>query len=146
MTRNVSVAAIGIVLAVVAGAVAAQRGDGGADRATADVAITGHPDPLSLLAHDDPELARNKRLVFDMWRSIVNGGHVELADEMLHEECTQHSPVLPTGREAFKQIFSAVPRLDEISRARADAARRRCRDTGGRWSAAGDWHSRYGPA
>jgi predicted SnoaL-like aldol condensation-catalyzing enzyme len=72
--------------------------------------VSGHPDPLSLLADDDPVLAANKRLVFDMWRSVVNAGHVELADEMLREDYIQHSPVLPSGRAAFKRIFSAVTR------------------------------------
>lgn len=76
--------------------------------------VTGHPAPLSLLQDADPVLARNKQLVFDFWRSIVNGGHVELADEMLAEHYAQHSPALPTGRAAFKQIFSAVPRLEQI--------------------------------
>ncbi len=76
--------------------------------------VAGHPEPLSLLASDDPTLAANKRLVFDLWRGIVNAGHVELADELLAEGYIQHSPVLPTGRAAFKQIFSAVPRLEQI--------------------------------
>jgi predicted SnoaL-like aldol condensation-catalyzing enzyme len=78
------------------------------------VNVVGHPDPLSLLESDDPVLAANKRLVFDMWRGIVNGGHVELADELLAEGYIQHSPVLPTGRAAFKKIFSVVERRDEI--------------------------------
>jgi len=77
--------------------------------------VIGHPNPLSLLESDDPMLAANKRLVFDMWRSIVNSGHVELADQMLAESYVQHSPLLPTGREAFKNIFSAVPRRAEIA-------------------------------
>lgn len=76
------------------------------------VGVDGHPDPFSLLGDEDPALAANKRLVFDMWRSIVNAGHVELADEMLQEGYVQHSPVLPTGRAAFKRIFSAVERRE----------------------------------
>jgi predicted SnoaL-like aldol condensation-catalyzing enzyme len=76
------------------------------------VNVVGHPDPLSLLESDDPALAANKRLVFDMWRSIVNAGHVELADDMLQEGYVQHSPILPTGRAAFKQIFSAIERRE----------------------------------
>lgn len=71
--------------------------------------IAAHPDPQALLDDADPQLAENKRLAFDMWRSIVNAGHVELADDMLQEGYVQHSPVLPTGRDAFKMIFSAVP-------------------------------------
>jgi predicted SnoaL-like aldol condensation-catalyzing enzyme len=76
--------------------------------------VAGHPDPLTLLASGDAALAANKRLVFDFWRGIVNAGHVELADELLQESYIQHSPVLPTGRAALKQIFSAVPRLEQI--------------------------------
>jgi predicted SnoaL-like aldol condensation-catalyzing enzyme len=78
------------------------------------VAVVGHPDPLSLLASADPVLATNKRLVFDLWRSVVNAGHVEVADQLLAEDYIQHSPVLPTGRAAFKKIFSVVPRRDKI--------------------------------
>lgn len=78
------------------------------------VKVTGHPDPLALLDVGTPEQVRNKHLVFDFWRSIVNGGQVELADTMQLAGYIQHSPVLPTGREAFKQIFSVVPRLDPV--------------------------------
>jgi predicted SnoaL-like aldol condensation-catalyzing enzyme len=114
--RQLSAAAIVIASMITAADSAAQPDpvSGTVPPTAAGIAVIGHPDPLSLLAHEDPVLARNKQLVFDMWRSIVNGGHVELADEMLIEGYTQHSPVLPTGREAFKRIFSAVPRLDEI--------------------------------
>jgi predicted SnoaL-like aldol condensation-catalyzing enzyme len=76
--------------------------------------VIAHPDPQALLVDRDPALAANKRLAFDMWRAIVNAGHVELADDLLKEDYIQHSPILPTGRVAFKQIFSAVPRLDQI--------------------------------
>jgi predicted SnoaL-like aldol condensation-catalyzing enzyme len=78
----------------------------------APVDVAQAPDALALLDDPDPVLARNKHLVFDMWRSIVDAGHVELADEMLQPGYIQHSPVLPTGRESFKKIFSAVPRRD----------------------------------
>ena len=78
----------------------------------ARVEVTAHPDALAALANPDPVLAANKRLVFDMWRSIVNAGHTEAADVMLAEGYIQHSPVLRTGRTAFKQIFSVVPRRD----------------------------------
>jgi predicted SnoaL-like aldol condensation-catalyzing enzyme len=76
------------------------------------VDVAPHPDPLSALANPDPMLAANKRLVFDMWRSVVDAGHTEAADVMLVEGYTQHSPVLRTGRKAFKEIFSVVPRRE----------------------------------
>lgn len=69
-----------------------------------------HPDPIAALGSADPQLAANKRLAFDMWRSIVNAGQIEMADRMLAEHYIQHSPVLRTGRKAFKEIFSVVPR------------------------------------
>ena len=74
--------------------------------------VIAHPAPLAALESADPGLAANKRLVFDLWRSIVNAGHIEMADRLLAEHYIQHSPVLPTGREAFKKIFSVVPRRD----------------------------------
>jgi predicted SnoaL-like aldol condensation-catalyzing enzyme len=76
------------------------------------VEVVAHPDPLSALRNADPTLAANKRAVFDMWRSIVDAGHVEVADELLTEGYIQHSPVLRTSRKAFKEIFSVVPRRE----------------------------------
>jgi predicted SnoaL-like aldol condensation-catalyzing enzyme len=77
-------------------------------------ALPAHPTPLLLLEDPDPARAANKRLVFDMWRGVVNAGHVELADRLLAEDYIQHSPVISTGRAAFKRVFSAVERRDEI--------------------------------
>lgn len=74
------------------------------------VQLAPHPDPRSALGNTDPVLAANKRLVFDMWRTVVNAGQIEVADQMLAEGYIQHSPVLRTGRSAFKQIFSVIPR------------------------------------
>ena len=74
--------------------------------------VRAHPDPLGALKSPDPKLAANKRLAFDLWRGIVDAGHTELADTLLDEHYIQHSPVLPTGRAAFKQIFSSVKRRD----------------------------------
>jgi predicted SnoaL-like aldol condensation-catalyzing enzyme len=76
------------------------------------IEVTAHPDALAALSNPDPALAANKRLVFDMWRSIVDAGHTEAADQMLAEGYIQHSPVLRTGRKAFKEIFSVVPRRE----------------------------------
>lgn len=79
------------------------------------VPVVPHPDPLSLLHSDDPKLAANKRLVYDMWRTILNGGHVEEADRFLTEDYMQHNPTAPTGRAAFKEIFSSfVERKEEV--------------------------------
>jgi predicted SnoaL-like aldol condensation-catalyzing enzyme len=108
------VAATALTLAAYGSTTMAMAGAGKNSGAGGPVPVVGAPDPLSLLQDDDPALAANKRLVFDLWRGIVNAGHVELADKLLTEGYIQHSPVLPTGREAFKKIFSAVPRRDKI--------------------------------
>jgi len=77
--------------------------------------VTAHEDHTFLLDSDDPQLRANKRLVYDMWRTILNAGHVEAADQYLAPDYIQHNPTAPTGREAFKEIFgSFVTRQDEV--------------------------------
>lgn len=79
------------------------------------VPVTAHRNPASLLESNDPELAANKRLVWDMWRTILNAGHVEAADRYLAEDYIQHNPTAPTGRAAFKGVFSQfIERRDEV--------------------------------
>ena len=76
--------------------------------------VMAHPDQLALLHNDDPALAANKRLLFDMWRTVLNAGHLERADEFVAENYLQHSPFQRSGRQALKDVFSVVPRRDEI--------------------------------
>jgi predicted SnoaL-like aldol condensation-catalyzing enzyme len=79
------------------------------------VPVTAHADQLSLLTSADPQLAANKRLVFDMWRTVLLAGQVEQAERFLTENYIQHNPTAPTGRAAFQKIFSSfVPRQDSI--------------------------------
>ena len=76
--------------------------------------VTAHPDQLALLHNDDPALAANKRLLFDMWRTVLNAGHLEVADLLVAEDYIQHSPFQRSGRQALKDVFSVIPRRDEI--------------------------------
>lgn len=93
----------------------AQQADAGSKAPVAvAVPVTAHPDPLSQLASTNPALAANKQLVFDFWRTVINAGHADAIDTMLAEGYTQHSPALPTGRAAIKQVFSAIPRLEQV--------------------------------
>jgi predicted SnoaL-like aldol condensation-catalyzing enzyme len=62
---------------------------------------TAAPDQAALLKADDPKLAANKKLVFDMWRAIIQGGHVEMAPQYFTEGYIQHNPNVPTGRDAM---------------------------------------------
>jgi predicted SnoaL-like aldol condensation-catalyzing enzyme len=76
--------------------------------------VVAHPDQLSLLHNDDPKLAANKRLLFDMWRTVLNAGHLERADEFVAESYVQYSPFQRSGRQALKDVFAVIPRRHEI--------------------------------
>ena len=76
--------------------------------------VVAHPDQLSLLHNDDAALAANKRLLFDMWRTVLNAGQLERADEYVALDYIQHSPFQRSGRQALKDTFSVIPRREEI--------------------------------
>jgi predicted SnoaL-like aldol condensation-catalyzing enzyme len=69
--------------------------------AHAQVPPTAAPDQAALLKSSDPKLAANKKLVFDMWRAIIQGGHVEMAPQFFTEGYIQHNPNVATGRDAL---------------------------------------------
>ena len=63
-------------------------------------------DQKILLKSKNPQLAKNKKLVYDFWREVFEGGHLELADKYMTETYIQHNPNVPTGRKAFVDFFS----------------------------------------
>ena len=67
----------------------------------AQVPPTGAPDQAALLHSNDPKLAANKKLVFDMWRAIIQGAHTELAPKYFTKDYIQHNPNVATGRDAM---------------------------------------------
>jgi len=77
-----------------------------AGMAHGQVPVQANPDQAKLLASADPRLAANKRLVYDFWREVFEGGHMELADKYMAESYIQHNPTVPTGRAAFIDFFS----------------------------------------
>lgn len=78
--------------------------------ANAQVAVTAHPDQLSLLASDDPQLAANKKLVFDFWVKVFEGRDVSLVPQYLTEEYIQHNPNVPSGSAPFVAFVSSLPK------------------------------------
>lgn len=72
----------------------------------AQVAVTPQPNHELLLAAADTRLAANKRLVYDFWREVFEGGHMELAEKYLAEGYIQHNPNVATGRAGFVDAFS----------------------------------------
>lgn len=55
----------------------------------------------ALLNSPDAKLARNKKLVYDFWREIVDAGRIEQIDKYVAENYIQHNPNVPTGRLAL---------------------------------------------
>jgi predicted SnoaL-like aldol condensation-catalyzing enzyme len=69
--------------------------------AVAQVPPTAAPDQAALLKSSDPKLAANKKLVFDMYRAIIQAGRTDLAPEYFTEGYIQHNPNVATGRDAL---------------------------------------------
>ncbi len=83
----------------------------------APVAIS-HAEQRAQLQSADPKLARNKQHVFDFWRIVYEGGHVDEAPKYMAEGYIQHNPNLPSGRKTFMEFFRtarpAKPVLDHM--------------------------------
>ena len=83
-------------------------------QAQAQVPVTANPNQDQILVSADPKLAANKRLVYDFWREVFEGGHMELADKYMAESYIQHNPNVPTGRAAFVEFFSRIAKPKAI--------------------------------
>ncbi len=79
-----------------------------ASTAHAQVPVTPSPDHEAMLRHADPQLAKNKRLVYDFWREVFEAAQMDLAPKYMAESYIQHNPRVPTGRQAFVDFFSRV--------------------------------------
>ena len=76
--------------------------------AQAQVAVTPNPDQEAMLQSKDPQLAKNKRFVYDFWREVFEAAHMDLAPKYMAETYIQHNPRVPTGRQAFIDFFTKV--------------------------------------
>jgi len=68
----------------------------------------------TLLQSNDPKLAANKKLVYDCWREVLEGGHLEFVDKYLAENYMQHNPNAATGRKGFVDFFSKFAKPQPI--------------------------------
>jgi predicted SnoaL-like aldol condensation-catalyzing enzyme len=69
---------------------------------TGETSMTAAPafvaeDHAALLASADPQLAANKRLVYDMYRIVLQGGYADRAGEFIAEDYVQHNPMADQG-------------------------------------------------
>jgi predicted SnoaL-like aldol condensation-catalyzing enzyme len=69
--------------------------------ATAQEPPTGVADQQALLRSSDPKLAANKKLVYDMYRAIVQAGRYEQAEKFFTKGYIQHNPNVASGRDAL---------------------------------------------
>lgn len=77
------------------------------------VALAGSPvtaaaNQLALLQSADPQLAANKKLVFDFWREVLEAGHFDNAERYLSADYIQHNPNIADGRAAFVNFFKPL--------------------------------------
>jgi predicted SnoaL-like aldol condensation-catalyzing enzyme len=79
-----------------------------APSASAQVVVQPAADQQALLASADPRIAANKRLVYDFWREVFEGAHMELAEKYTAESYIQHNPNVPSGRAAFVDFFTKM--------------------------------------
>ena len=57
-----------------------------------------------------PEEQRNKEIVLEFWRVVLQAGDVEKAGDYYAVNMIQHNPNVPTGLAGFKQFFSRFAR------------------------------------
>jgi predicted SnoaL-like aldol condensation-catalyzing enzyme len=71
-------------------------------------------DHAALLASDDPRLAANKQLVYDMYRIVLQGGHWDRAHEFVAEGYIQHNPNAAQGLQGLIDYVRASRPVREI--------------------------------
>lgn len=65
-------------------------------------------DHEALLASPDPRLAANKRLVYDMYRIVLQGGYADRAGEFIREDYIQHNPNAGQGLAGVQDYIRAT--------------------------------------
>lgn len=80
--------------------------------AQAQLPVEPHPDQHSMLQSSNPQLAANKRLVFDFWRYALVARNMEMAAQFMDEDYIQHNPAIPTGRAPFISFFGQFPQQE----------------------------------
>jgi predicted SnoaL-like aldol condensation-catalyzing enzyme len=72
-------------------------------------------DQQRMLSASTPALKANKKLVYDFWREVLEGGHLDLASKYLAPGYIQHNPNVPTGRDGFVAFFSKFAKPHAIA-------------------------------
>jgi len=102
--------AILVAALLLSGAAAAEE-DKAPMTAPAPVVAQDHE---ALLASDDPRLAANKRLVYDMYRIVLQAGRADRAHEFIAEDYIQHNPNAAQGLAGLIDYVSSSRPVREI--------------------------------
>lgn len=62
-------------------------------------------DQAKLLESPDPQLAANKKLCYDMYRTLLQAGQWKRAKEFIADDYIQHNPNVVNGREALEKFI-----------------------------------------
>lgn len=103
-------ALIGPVAALLCAAPAAAQEDG-TQMSVQPVVAEDHE---ALLASQDPQLAANKRLVYDMYRIVLQAGLADRAGEFIAEHYIQHNPNAGQGLSGVQDYIRATRPEREI--------------------------------
>src|ERR1700733_12661611 len=69
----------------------------------------------AMLYSKNAKLAQNKKIVYDFWREILEGGHIEFATKYMTESYIQHNPNIPTGRQVIIDYFTKYVKPQPIA-------------------------------
>jgi predicted SnoaL-like aldol condensation-catalyzing enzyme len=73
----------------------------------AQVPVMPATDQPALLESPDPQLARNKKLVYDYFREVLEAGHTDLVEKYIAADFVQHDPNMTGGRDRFAAFVKA---------------------------------------
>jgi predicted SnoaL-like aldol condensation-catalyzing enzyme len=80
----------------------------GGNFACAGLPVTPATDQQKLLQSSDPQLAANKKIVYDFSRVVLAGLHLDQAPAFLTDGYIQHNPNVETGLKGFLDFFSKL--------------------------------------
>lgn len=72
-------------------------------------------DHAQLLHSDDPVIAANKRLCYDMYRTVLQAGHADRAPDFIGPDYIQHNPNVVSGVAALQAFIRGSRPQREIA-------------------------------
>lgn len=77
-------------------------------KAEGPLPVTPAQDQQVLLRSRDANLAFNKKLIYDFWRTILIGRHLDQVSHFMRADYIQHNPNVDTGMDGFVRYFSKL--------------------------------------